>query len=576
MKLSAILQHRLHWLNLPGALLIALLQRLPIGPMAATAEQFVSSSPISTVLKSATAFASLGALHSLAGATTLVTNNHDSPLNVTVGTVIPQVIFSVAGDNVSSVGSWEVANDSAIPPGLAFAGLTAPGTVNIANPALVGTPTTPGTYLLTLQAFLGPNRTLDASPTFTYSIIITNAILGAPAITAQPQSQTVAAGATVTFVATASGTPTPTFQWRKNSTNIAGATNSSLVLTNVTAADAGTYTVVATNSIGSATSNGAVLTVGSTGGATAPAITTQPQSVTVNSGGTVALAVIATSASSPPIYQWRKDGSNLTGATSDTLILKNVTSIQSGLYSVVVTNAIGATTSTAATLAVTTGQISRISNISVRTFLGSGQTLVMGFVTSTAKNLMIRAVGPSLNPGFGLTQFYADPRLSVIRQGVMIDQNDNWNASLAPTFVTLGAFPLTAGSKDAALVRSVIGPNTAHINGPSAGIILVEVYDADPASASSRLTNVSARDPVGTGNNILISGFVIDGTAARTLLVRGIGPGLHDIFGVVGELADPVLEVHQTVNGQEMVVASNDNWNTNLVPVFTQLGAYQL
>jgi hypothetical protein len=62
---------------------------------------------------------------------------------------------------------------------------------------------------------------------------------------------------------------------------------------------------------------------------------------------------------------------------------------------------------------------------------------------------------------------------------------------------------------------------------------------------------------------------------ARTLLVRGIGPALHDFFGVTFPLSDPLLEIHQTVNGVDTLVASNDNWDISLTPYFTQLGAYK-
>jgi Immunoglobulin domain len=569
MKLPAFLQTRLHWINLPGALLIALLQRTPVVQVAVTAEDFVLSSPIGAVLKSSVAaIASLGALHSLAGATT-VTASSPTPLSGTVGTPIQTVVFGTAGTEAQP-GSWHVTGT--LPPGLAFGGENSVpiSNLNITNPSLTGTPKTAGTFQLTLVAWEGANETILSTPAFTYTINVTGGAT-APTITTQPQSQTVNAGVNVTFTTGVSGSPAPTFQWRKNSVNIAGATSAALTLTSVTTADAGTYSVVATNSSGSATSSNAVLTVNA---AAAPTITAQPQSVTVNGGGTAALAVVATSATS---YQWRKDGAALAGATSDTLILTGVSAANAGVYTVVVTNTAGSATSNGATLAVTSGQVSRISNLSVRTNLASGQLLTVGFVTSGPKNLLLRANGPALGSFFGLTGFYPDPKLAVINSGsgLTIAQNDDWAASLAPTFASLGAFPWVVGSKDAAIEPSITGPNTAQINGTGPGVILVEVYDADSSSSPSRLTNVSARNQVGTGADILISGFVIDGTAARTLLIRGIGPALHDVFGVNGQLADPLLEVHQTVNGQDTVIASNDNWNANLAAVFSQVGAYQ-
>lgn len=83
----------------------------------------------------------------------------------------------------------------------------------------------------------------------------------APLISTQPVSQTIAAGSAVTFTAAASGSPTPTFQWKKDGVDISGATNSSYAIASTAGADAGSYTVVATNTAGTATSNPATLTV---------------------------------------------------------------------------------------------------------------------------------------------------------------------------------------------------------------------------------------------------------------------------------------------------------------------------
>ena len=69
-------------------------------------------------------------------------------------------------------------------------------------------------------------------------------------------------GSPATFTSVASGTPTPTYQWMKDGDPIPGATGASYVIANVIAGDAGSYTVVATNSAGSATSDVAILTIG--------------------------------------------------------------------------------------------------------------------------------------------------------------------------------------------------------------------------------------------------------------------------------------------------------------------------
>ena len=170
----------------------------------------------------------------------------------------------------------------------------------------------------------------------------------APAFTTQPLSQFVTAGAAVTFTAAASGSPAPAFQWQKNGANISGATSASYTIASVATGDAGTYSVVATNSAGSATSNNAVLTVNA-----APAITTQPLSQTANAGAAVTFTAAA-SGSPAPTFQWRKNGVNITGATSASFTIPNASAGDAGTYSVVATNSAGSATSNNAVLTVVT------------------------------------------------------------------------------------------------------------------------------------------------------------------------------------------------------------------------------
>ena len=99
------------------------------------------------------------------------------------------------------------------------------------------------------------------STTSDNAVLTVNLATVAISFTTQLASQTVTAGTAVTFTAAASGSPAPTFQWRKNGANITGATGASYTIASATTADAGTYAVVATNSAGSAISNNAVLTV---------------------------------------------------------------------------------------------------------------------------------------------------------------------------------------------------------------------------------------------------------------------------------------------------------------------------
>jgi hypothetical protein len=105
-------------------------------------------------------------------------------------------------------------------------------------------------------------------------------------IVSQPQSLTVSAGSNATFSVTAAGTLPLGYQWQFNSNGIAGATNSSLTLTNVASTNAGNYRVVVTNAFGSVTSSNAVLSVGPL-----PVITVQPRSQAAVAGTNVSLSV---------------------------------------------------------------------------------------------------------------------------------------------------------------------------------------------------------------------------------------------------------------------------------------------
>ena len=167
-----------------------------------------------------------------------------------------------------------------------------------------------------------------------------------PTITAQPTNVTVAAGSAASFHVTASGTDPLTFQWRRNGGNLSGATNGFLTLPQVQTATEGNFTVVISNFVGSVTSTVATLTVLSP-----PVISAQPANQVVIEGDDVSFAVGA-SGSQPMTYEWRFNGSPIANSTNSSLDLFDVQSVTAGSYSVSITNAAGAITSSIATLTV--------------------------------------------------------------------------------------------------------------------------------------------------------------------------------------------------------------------------------
>jgi len=167
-----------------------------------------------------------------------------------------------------------------------------------------------------------------------------------PMITLQPQSQTNIVGANVTFNVVATGSDPLTYQWRFNTTNIAGANESAYTVANIQLADGGDYSVVITNLGGTITSFNALLTV-----TTLPLITVQPQSQAVNVGDNATFTVGATG---PGVlsYQWRFSGTDLPGAINPSFTRTNAQPADVGNYTAVVTNASGSVTSAVATLTV--------------------------------------------------------------------------------------------------------------------------------------------------------------------------------------------------------------------------------
>lgn len=200
-------------------------------------------------------------------------------------------------------------------------------------------------------------------------------------------------------------------------------------------------------------------------------------------------------------------------------------------------------------------------NLSTRKQVGTGENvLIGGFIIAGTepKKLIVRGIGPSLTVDGAL----ADPTLELHDANGILAANNNWQdtqrdeivaSGVAPTndleSAIIAALPAVPAEQGGASYTGVLAGR-----GGGSGIGVLEMYDLATA-ASSNLANISTRGFVGTGNDVLIGGF-IPGPAGRgpvKILIRALGPSLP----VLGALADPVLELH---DGNGNILVANDDW----------------
>ena len=191
------------------------------------------------------------------------------------------------------------------------------------------------------------------------------------------------------------------------------------------------------------------------------------------------------------------------------------------------------------------------------------QVGIGGFIiTGTApKHVLIRAIGPSLVQS-GISNALPDPILELHGPGSFVTiTNNNWKDDPdQQAAIQATGIPPVSDLESAIDATLLPGAYTAIVRGNdnTTGVSLVEVYDLN-AGADAKLANLSTRAPVGTGDSIVIAGFMLGGDATQPndkVIVRGIGPSLTAL-GVSGALADPNLELRDR-NGA--LLLANDNW----------------
>ena len=339
----------------------------------------------------------------------------------------------------------------------------------------------------------------------------------APAITAQPSSSTVISGGAASFSVVASGTSPLAYQWKKDGSSISGATSSTYTIASTQTTDAGSYTVVVTNSAGSVTSSPIVLTilaprlyslavrtalaanqiliVGFTMSGGAKNVLLRAAGPTLGAFGVPETMVdpkldlyrgstLITSndnwGGSPSLAATFTSAGAFAYASATSLDAALVASIDGGRTAHVYGPAAGAVLVEG--YDVGSGDAQRFTSLSARNRVGTGANiLIAGFSLSGEgkRNLLIRAVGPTLGV-FGVPSVLADPKLEIYQGSTKIGENDNWAATLSTAFSSVGAFGLTAGSRDAAITVSLpAGGYTVQVSGADGGVgeALVEIYE---------------------------------------------------------------------------------------------------
>ncbi|HVM47833.1 MAG TPA: LamG-like jellyroll fold domain-containing protein [Candidatus Acidoferrum sp.] len=247
------------------------------------------------------------------------------PASVTV-TALSNAIFYVAADGTAPL-SYQWRFNSAALPG------------QTDDPLVLAavSPSQAGSYDVVVTNAFGAVTSAAA--------VLTVYVPPGPGFSLQPQGQAVPAGTNVTLTATATNDWPISYQWYFGGTALAGATSTSLILTDVQTNDAGDYVVVAANAWNAATSAVATLTVLPA----APLVTLQPQAAGVFPGFPAQLSVAA-AGSEPFAYQWQLYGTNIPGATGATYVIPNMTPADAGPYQAVISNAFGGTNSSEAVL----------------------------------------------------------------------------------------------------------------------------------------------------------------------------------------------------------------------------------
>lgn len=357
-------------------------------------------------------------------------------------------------------------------------------------------------------------------------------VRAAPVVTTPPSSQTVVGGGSATLSAVVTGFPTPTFQWRKDGRAITGATRAELILATVTAASAGSYDLVATNTLGSVTSAPAILTV------TLRDFSGTYRGAFGSSGGEIALWV-------------RRDG--------PAAVLAHLTAAAAGISAPAVTIDLNGNFSATLPLVSATprnvtlrGSVDEIAGTATGTIV----ELNLPFTATRAEPASLPAGLPGLRSGGVIggatsTGVLVGPdgrTFALLVNGPSVDSAAGTvtpDGKLAVTTIGKAALELTFSADG---MRGTLRPP----DGPAGTVAGVP----DAVAGRRQLVNLSVRSATAP-EAPMITGFAIGGTTAKQVLIRVAGPALGRApFNLAGALADPTLQLLRV----STVIGQNNDW----------------
>ncbi len=574
-------------------------------------------------------------------------NSATADTTVTAGKQSQTITFATLADVTTTAAPIALSATASSGLTVTYSLVSGPATISGSTLTLTGAAGT-----VVVRAAQSGNGTYSAAANVDRSFNVTTA-LAAPKVVSQPANLSVRIGSAATFNVTVTGTPTPTFQWRKNGapatvgtatattqvnpvTGALGVTVATFTIASAQTTDGGSYDVVVSNSQGSLPSSLARLTVAAAD--EAPVITSQPRNVVAVRGTSTSLTVVATGVPAPT-YQWRKDNVAINGATSATLTFASVQTSDAGSYTVIVTNSVASVTSSSANVRIITRSYAGtyFGNIGALGFFAiyvrdDNTGIFLGYLTGSKTPFVSQDlfVDDSGHFHFGTSS------ASEVRTAADVGDGEHRSAFAALDFTfdgTIGdsgalsgslsgavSAPLAATKSADGATSSMTGFYQAGAAGSSAttftivspaGQVLVLTQTAtgadagtgtistagdiavvtannqtvsatlssdasiaatvtsstgqkttfagasDAVIAQQRFVNVSTRAMTTTGPGVTIAGLVIAGQDSKPILLRAVGPGLTT-YGVSGVLAKPRIQLYQGGT----LIATNTGWAT--------------